>query len=103
MFKAHSSVVEAVASKSTWEGALRVFNTSCPHAGCAVDCKKDDEGKQGYFCPCHDRVVSMDGARSNNSPSPRDLDRLRHGYDAEGDLCVKFQNFKAGHATKETV
>jgi len=100
LFQAHQSVVEAVASKSTWEGALRVFNTSCPHAGCAVDYKKDEGGKPGYFCPCHDSVFAMDGAQSQNSPSPRGLDRLRYGYVGDS-VCVKFQNFQAGHAEKK--
>ena len=103
VFSQHKAVVDKVAAKPAWEGAFRVFNHSCPHAGCAVDFKKDDSGKPGYFCPCHDSVFGADGARSPSSPSPRGLDRLRHGFDRTGTLCVKYQEFKAGHEEQEAV
>lgn len=101
-FSQYKDAVDRIAAKPVWEGAFRVFNHSCPHAGCAVDFKKDDSGKPGYFCPCHDSVFAADGARSESSPSPRGLDRLRYGYNASQSLCVKFQEFKAGHAEQET-
>jgi menaquinol-cytochrome c reductase iron-sulfur subunit len=75
------------------------FNVVCPHAGCAVDF----DSRQGAFrCPCHNSSFSPEGARSANSPSPRDLDQLPVKVE-DGQVWVQFQNFRTGTAEKVPV
>jgi len=76
---------------------LKVFHAACPHAGCAVDYQND---ARCFHCPCHDSNFDFDGTRSPTSPSPRDLDSLEYRI-ADGEVWVKYQDFKAGTAEKK--
>ncbi|MSR58177.1 MAG: Rieske (2Fe-2S) protein [Planctomycetaceae bacterium] len=78
---------------------IRAFNVSCPHAGCSVDFRS---GQQSYHCPCHNSAFTVDGTRNRQSPSPRDLDALFYKV-VDGEVLVKFQNFKAGVKEKKRV
>lgn len=78
---------------------IRAFNVSCPHAGCSVDYRS---GQQAYHCPCHNSAFSVEGTRSPQSPSPRDLDSLLYKV-VDGKVLVKFQNFKAGVKEQKVV
>lgn len=80
--------------------AVLALNSVCPHAGCFVDFHRGD-GK--FRCPCHDSAFEPDGRRIGpDCPSPRDLDGLEVDATrlAQGEVWVKFQNFRAGKAEK---
>ena len=73
------------------------FHSACPHAGCAVDFIPADDH---FFCPCHNSAFARsDGAVQGSSPSARGLDTLETEV-RDGEVFVKFQNFKAGVAEK---
>ena len=78
---------------------VRALNVSCPHAGCSVDFRNN---QQAYHCPCHNSTFSVEGTRDPNSPSARDLDVLDCKI-VDGEVLVKFQNFKAGVKEKKPV
>ncbi len=82
---------------------VRVFNTTCPHAGCSVTCIGE-----AFHCPCHNSAFNLDGSKlksesGRSNPSPRPLDSLE--VDAErlenGEVWVKFQNFYTGKHEKK--
>jgi Rieske Fe-S protein len=81
------------------DSSVRAFNVSCPHAGCAVDFRG---GRQAFHCPCHNSSFAVDGKRSPESPSARDLDSLKTKV-VDGRVWVQFQNFKAGDKEKKPV
>jgi menaquinol-cytochrome c reductase iron-sulfur subunit len=72
------------------------FNVECPHAGCTVD--YDPVGRE-FDCPCHKSSFTLDGQRSAQSPSARDLDRLETRV-ADGTVHVKYEKFRTGTAQK---
>ena len=75
------------------------YNTVCPHLGCFVDYRKDE---QDFFCPCHDSNFDLEG-NLLKGVSPRAMDTLE--VDEEklkaGEVWVKFQRFKSN--TKEKI
>jgi Rieske Fe-S protein len=81
-------------------GNVRVFNATCPHAGCSVSC----EGER-YLCPCHNSAFNLDGSKLLSSsgranPSPRGLDTLE--YEIKNDeIWVEFKNFYTGKHKKK--
>lgn len=77
------------------DGKVSCFNSQCPHLGCTVNYKAD---QQKYVCPCHDSAFSLDGQRSNEIP-PRNLDSLEV-KNKGGVLWVKFQNYVTGKHDK---
>jgi menaquinol-cytochrome c reductase iron-sulfur subunit len=86
--------VGAVYLRRVGENAVRAFNVVCPHAGCFVDY---DGAANGYHCPCHNSTFGLDGERVDPaSPSPRGLDELATEIRGEGEVWVRFQNFRAG-------
>ena len=92
--------VGAVYVERTGDDALRVFNTTCPHAGCSVSC----DGK-AFNCPCHNSAFNLDGTKltsdsGRENPSPRGLDSLEFDV-LDGDVWVQFQNFYTGREHKE--
>ena len=82
-------------------GDVRVFNTTCPHAGCSVACNGE-----AYHCPCHNSSFNLDGSKKvsdsgRENPSPRALDSLDYEL-RDGDIWVDFKNFYTGkHEKKE--
>lgn len=93
------------------ETKVTVFSASCPHAGCAVEYRKDGEiakKKMGehYYCPCHESAFGLDGViATDGSPAERPLDALVVDEEKlnQGEVWVKFQRFKAGIAEKQAI
>ncbi len=52
--------------------ARRVLSAVCPHEGCAVVWRAEENG---FLCPCHDSRFDAAGARTTG-PAPRGLDQL---------------------------
>lgn len=78
---------------------LRVFNTTCPHAGCSVS----SDGN-AFNCPCHNSSFELDGSKrtaesGRENPSPRGLDTLEYEV-KDGNVLVAFQNFYTGREHK---
>lgn len=74
--------------------AIVAFNTTCPHLGCAVEFKG---GQKSFYCPCHNSSFDLKGKRSDDSPSPRDLDSLETKIKNDA-IWVKFIDFRTGIA-----
>ena len=92
--------IGSVYLQRTGEDKVRVFNTTCPHAGCSVSC----DG-QGYHCPCHNSSFELDGSKRKSdsgreNPSPRALDTLEHLIKS-GDVWAHFENFYPGREEKK--
>ena len=83
-------------SKSS-EPKVIVSNTVCPHLGCFVDYRPE---QQDYFCPCHDSNFKLDGSLKKGV-SPRGMDTLEVEIRKGHEVWVKFQRFKAN--TKEKI
>jgi len=93
--------IGAVFLRRTGENSVTAFNVVCPHAGCFVEYRSET---QNYLCPCHDSRFALDGKISSpRSPSPRGLDELETEVRADGQVWVKFQNFRTGVAQKVPV
>jgi menaquinol-cytochrome c reductase iron-sulfur subunit len=77
---------------------VQALNVVCPHAGCFVDY---NPAAKGFRCPCHDSTFALDGQISSpSSPAPRGLDELDVEIRNQSEIWVKFQNFRAGQASK---
>lgn len=92
--------IGAVYIEKLGDSTIRVFNTTCPHAGCSVACNG-----MAYHCPCHNSSFNLDGSKlvsesGRENPSPRDLDSLEHEI-RNGDIWVKFENFYTGKHEKK--
>ena len=108
------------------EADVRVFSSTCPHAGCQVsgvvpaaptretpepgDAPGDAAG--GLLCPCHGAVFGLDGRRRGTpaggvNPSPRGLDPLDHRLveDDDGTWWVEIEHraFRVGTPDREPV
>ena len=82
---------------------VKAFSDVCPHAGCPVDW---DPNRSMYQCPCHASSFKLDGDIANEkSPAARGLDLLEVDKDklAEGEVWVRYQNFRAGTSKKIVV
>ncbi len=95
--KTENVPIGSVYVQKTGESTVRVLNSVCPHLGCSVGYNATSHG---YFCPCHKSSFAVDGrVQDPKSPSPRAMDEL----DAEvrnGDVWVKYQNFRKGSPEK---
>lgn len=78
-------------------GNVIAFNDVCPHLGCKIDYKGSNKS---FFCPCHASAFELDGKKANPIP-PRDMDGLDVHVDPNGEIWVKYQNFKRGIEQKE--
>ena len=87
------------------------FSASCPHAGCAVEYRREGEikgvrFKEHYYCPCHESAFALGGeVASAGSPAKRGLDTLEVDEDKllSGEVWVRFRKFKAGIKEKKPV
>jgi Rieske Fe-S protein len=93
-----NQAIGAVFVQRTGEAEVRVFQATCPHAGCSVSC----DGA-AYHCPCHNSAFNLDGSKrvsqsGRENPSPRAMDRLEVDADklAAGEIWVEFMNFYTG-------
>ena len=66
----------------------QAFSSTCPHEGCNVMWREE---KNDFFCPCHDSLFGLDGARMSG-PAPRGLDPLPT-REKDGMLQVQYQTF----------
>lgn len=90
--------IGSVYVQKTGDNTVRVLNAVCPHLGCSVGYSAE---KEGYFCPCHKSSFSTDGKILDpKSPSPRGMDELHAEVRANGEVWVKFQNFRKGTVDK---
>ena len=93
-----NQAVGAIYIQRTNDADIRVFNATCPHAGCSVSC----DGS-AFLCPCHNSAFNLDGSKRESdagreNPSPRAMDSLAIDQDllADGEIWVEFKNFKTG-------
>ncbi len=90
--------VGSVYVQKTGPNTVRVLNAVCPHLGCSVGY---NTANGGYFCPCHKSSFSVDGKILDpKSPSPRGMDELEAVVRSDGEVWVKFQNFRKGSPDK---
>ena len=90
--------VGSVYVQKTGDHSVRVLNATCPHLGCSVGY---NAAKNGFYCPCHKSTFSLDGKILDpKSPSPRGMDELEAEVKPDGEVWVKFQNFRKGTAEK---
>ena len=94
------SAVGSVFVERLGEREVRIFQSACPHLGCAVEWRPD---RTGFLCPCHDSTFNRDGVISGKSPAARGLDTLAAEIRGDGEVWVKFQSFKAGIKEKVAV
>lgn len=89
--------VGSVYVQRTGANTVRVLNSTCPHLGCSVGWNNTN---RGYFCPCHKSSFALDGSIADpKSPSPRAMDALEAEV-RNGEVWVRFQNFRKGSADK---
>lgn len=91
--------IGAIYLRRTGPKKVVALNVICPHAGCIVDFVSDNKS---FFCPCHNSLFTVEGKRSEDSPSPRDLDTLEVEVRRGSEVWVKFKNFRTGQAEKVT-
>lgn len=95
--KTENVPVGSVYVQRTGQDTVRVLNSVCPHLGCSVGF---NAATSGYFCPCHKSSFAIDGAIADpKSPSPRAMDELE-AVIKDGEVWVKFQNFRKGSPEK---
>jgi menaquinol-cytochrome c reductase iron-sulfur subunit len=96
--KTDNVAVGSVYVQKTGDNTVRALNTTCPHLGCSIVFR---EAKSSYFCPCHKSTFSEDGKILDpRSPAPRGMDELHAEVRDDGEIWVKFQNFRKGTAEK---
>ncbi|MBL0939381.1 MAG: Rieske 2Fe-2S domain-containing protein [Gemmatimonadaceae bacterium] len=92
--------VGSVYIQKTGDDSVRVLHTVCPHLGCSVGYQA---AAKGYFCPCHKSAFALDGSIADpKSPSPRGMDELE-AVVRDGEVWVKYQNFRKGSPEKVAV
>ncbi|MDQ6612993.1 MAG: Rieske (2Fe-2S) protein, partial [Gemmatimonadota bacterium] len=90
--------IGSVYVEKTGPKTVRVLNAVCPHLGCSVGL---NAARTGFVCPCHKSSFSLDGRILDpNSPSPRAMDELHAEVRDNGEVWVKFQNFRKGTPEK---
>jgi menaquinol-cytochrome c reductase iron-sulfur subunit len=98
--KTENVPVGSVYVQKTGPNSVRVLNAVCPHLGCSVGYNATSKG---YFCPCHKSSFAVDGKILDpKSPSPRGMDELTAEV-RDGEVWVKFQNFRKGSPEKVPV
>ena len=91
--------IGAVFVQRTNAGDVRVFNATCPHAGCSVSCNG-----RSFNCPCHNSSFELDGSKrvttsGRENPSPRDLDPMSVDEETlatNGEIWIEFKNYYTG-------
>lgn len=74
----------------TGEGQLKVLSPICPHLGCSVAWRAN---QNKFVCPCHGGQFDAEGKRLSGPP-PRGLDSLDVQV-KDGKLEVQFQYFRS--------
>ncbi len=94
------SAVGAVYLQRLDDKRVRAFQAACPHLGCAVEWRNEIKK---FFCPCHNSSFTAEGQIVTPSPAARGLDSLAVEIRGEGEIWVRFQDFKAGVKEKQPV
>ena len=90
--------IGAIYLRRTEASTIEAFNVACPHAGCFVDYRGEEDH---FLCPCHNSRFNLDGSIQNpDSPSPRGMDSLVVEIRNNEEVWVQYQKFQAGHAEK---
>lgn len=92
--------IGAVFLRRVKQDQVQVINVVCPHAGCSI---QYESASNKFFCPCHSASFDLTGKPLDaTSPSPRPLDELEVDREAlkQGEVRVKFQNFRTGTSDK---
>lgn len=75
------------------------LHSRCPHAGCPIQFRATPEGGE-FFCPCHTspRFDLSGKLLETPSDSPRPMDKLEVDQKRlqDGEVWVKFKNFRTG-------
>ena len=96
--KSSAAAIGAVYLRREKGKPVEALNVVCPHAGCFVDYIA---ARRGYLCPCHNSTFALDGnINDTKSPAPRGLDALEVEMRGEGEIWVKFHNYRAGESTR---
>ncbi len=74
------------------------FNDVCPHLGCKVNYQSSTKS---FYCPCHASAFDLDGQKTNKTP-PRNMDDLKVKVQ-DGEIWVKYQDFKGGVHEKKAI
>ncbi|MGI5836711.1 MAG: ubiquinol-cytochrome c reductase iron-sulfur subunit [Chloroflexota bacterium] len=95
--------IEHQESKGVWvvrvgENDFNVFSGRCVHLGCAVNWMPD---QNEFICPCHGGRYALDG-KVLGGPPPRPLDTLEWRIE-QGNLMVRYQEFRLGVSSKEVI
>jgi menaquinol-cytochrome c reductase iron-sulfur subunit len=89
--------IGSVYVQRTGDNTVRVLNSVCPHLGCSVGFSA---GSKAYSCPCHKSTFAIDGKILDpGSPSPRGMDELEAEV-KDGEVWVRYQNFRKGTPDK---
>ena len=75
---------------------VRAYNTTCPHAGCAVGYLA---GRHCFACPCHNSEFELNGEPLTKVP-PRGMDTLDCEIRGDGEIWVRYQDFVTGTESK---
>lgn len=81
---------------------VKALQVVCPHAGCFIEYRATPEGGK-FFCPCHAASFDLEGKcleKPSESPRPMDTLEVDPKRLKEGEVCVKFQNFRTGTSQK---
>ena len=92
--------IGAVFLRRVKKNEVKAINVICPHAGCPIQYESESNK---FFCPCHSASFDLTGTPLDSpSPSPRPLDELDVDPEAlkQGEVRVKFQNFRTGTSQK---
>ena len=76
----------------------RVWTDVCPHLGCAVSFKED---QNRYHCPCHNSLFDTSGVRMMPTASPRAMDELTDvKIENEDEIWIIFRRYRGGKTEK---
>lgn len=97
----YEAAIGAIYLRRLENGEVQALNTTCPHAGCAIDFRSE---ARSFYCPCHNSSFKLDGSIADaKSPSPRGMDGLEVELRGNGEIWVRYQNFQTGTAAKHAV
>ena len=81
---------------------VQALQVVCPHAGCYIEYRDAPQGGK-FFCPCHGAGFDLGGKcleKPSESPRPMDTLEVDRKRLQDGEVWVKFQNFRTGTSGK---
>lgn len=76
--------------------SFTVYNSRCPHLGCAYSF---DEEHAKFGCPCHNGIFDVKTGAVVSGPPPRGLDKLQTKVE-DGYVFAAYEDFRLGSAEK---